>query len=366
MAGRNSTDALFSQYDLRSALENQDRELAKAVEGYPADRLQQEFEEELVAHFTQQIRVDVPVLTEGAMSVAAEETEVDVRHDFDRAVFDRSQPALVPGIEVTYYVPFTGDANLFKFVASTRSFNPPYADVVGQELRFKYARADSDVAQTKAAFEAELNKVRQHLSWISNDTSMYNSTLGSKIRAKIAERRGRLEKKNAGIQALGIPLRQSARPNPAPGKAVQSSAKQKPTEPSSYDVALSFAGENRAYVEQVAELLRKAGVSVFYDGFEQAILWGKNLIDHLAEIYRHRSRFVVMFVSKHYVEKAFPTHERQHAQARALLAKEEYILPARFDDTEVPGMTTTVAYVDLRRSSPEQLVELILAKIGHK
>ena len=133
-----------------------------------------------------------------------------------------------------------------------------------------------------------------------------------------------------------------------------------------YDVALSFAGENRTYVEKVAVLLKESGVSVFYDGFETAALWGKNLIDHLAQIYRHRSKFVVMFVSKHYVEKAFPTHERQHAQERALLAKEEYILPARFDDTEVPGMTSTVAYVDLRNTSPEKLAELILKKIGRK
>jgi len=59
-----------------------------------------------------------------------------------------------------------------------------------------------------------------------------------------------------------------------------------------------------------------------------------------------------MFVSEHYVAKAWPTHERQHAQARALVAKEEYILPARFDDTEVPGMTNAVAYVDLCGVAP--------------
>ena len=62
-------------------------------------------------------------------------------------------------------------------------------------------------------------------------------------------------------------------------------------------------------------------------------------MDHLAEIYQHRSRYVVMFISEHYVNKAWPQHERQHAQARALVARDEYILPVRFDDTPVPGMT---------------------------
>ena len=131
-----------------------------------------------------------------------------------------------------------------------------------------------------------------------------------------------------------------------------------------YDVALSFAGENRAYVEEVATGLRTAAVSVFYDAFEKADLWGKNLIDHLADVYQNRSRYVVMFISQHYVEKAWTKHERQHAQERALIAKEEYILPARFDDTPVPGMTATVSYVDLRTTTATELVNLILAKLG--
>jgi hypothetical protein len=110
--------------------------------------------------------------------------------------------------------------------------------------------------------------------------------------------------------------------------------------------------------------LRDAGISVFYDKFEKAGLWGKNLVDHLAEIYKNRSRYVVMFVSKHYVGKPWTTHERQHAQDRALVASEEYILPARFDDTEVPGMKNTVGYVSLRGLPPTELVDLILKKLG--
>jgi hypothetical protein len=131
-----------------------------------------------------------------------------------------------------------------------------------------------------------------------------------------------------------------------------------------YDVALSFAGEDREYVDQVANLLRDAGESVFYDAFEKADLCGKNLIDHRAEIYQHRSRYVVMFISGHYVRKVWPRHERQHAQARSLVAQDEYILPARFDDAEVPGMTNTVGYIDLRTTSQNELVELIRRKIG--
>jgi hypothetical protein len=42
-----------------------------------------------------------------------------------------------------------------------------------------------------------------------------------------------------------------------------------------YDVALSFAGEDRALVESVARFLVDLDVSVFYDEFFTHELWGK-------------------------------------------------------------------------------------------
>jgi len=52
-----------------------------------------------------------------------------------------------------------------------------------------------------------------------------------------------------------------------------------------YEVALSFAGEDREYVARVAATLNKAGVRVFYDRYERATLWGKDLFAHLTDVY---------------------------------------------------------------------------------
>ncbi len=131
-----------------------------------------------------------------------------------------------------------------------------------------------------------------------------------------------------------------------------------------YDVVLSFAGEDREYVEQVAELLADRGVDFFYDKYEAANLWGKDLVEHFESIYRKQSRFCVMFISKHYADKVWPKQERRAALARAMEERLEYVLPARFDDTELPGLLPSIVYQDLRELSPEQLTELILEKLG--
>ena len=133
-----------------------------------------------------------------------------------------------------------------------------------------------------------------------------------------------------------------------------------------YDVCLSFAGEDRQYVEQVAEILRERGVLVFYDRHEKAELWGKDLYTHLDEVYRKDARFCVLFISQHYVKKPWPNHERQSAQARAFGEIAEYILPVRFDDTEIPGLRPTVGYIDLRTTSAAELSSLIIEKLGDR
>lgn len=133
-----------------------------------------------------------------------------------------------------------------------------------------------------------------------------------------------------------------------------------------YEVALSFAGEDRAFVDRVAEELRRSGVEVFYDKYEEVTLWGKDLVEHLDKVFRGQARYCVMFVSEHYRDKMWPLEERRSAFARAIQEREEYILPVRFDETEIPGLRPTVGYVDARQKSPQQLAQLILKKLGRE
>lgn len=130
-----------------------------------------------------------------------------------------------------------------------------------------------------------------------------------------------------------------------------------------YDVALSFAGEDREYVEEVALHLKSFGVKVFYDKFETANLWGKNLYDYLQDVYKNKAKFTIIFISKHYKNKAWTNHERQAAQARAFEESKEYILPVKLDDTEIEGIHSTISYIDGRQVSPKELARLFMEKM---
>lgn len=130
-----------------------------------------------------------------------------------------------------------------------------------------------------------------------------------------------------------------------------------------YDVALSFAGEDRIHAEALASLLKKKGVRVFYDKYEEADLWGKDLYTHLVAVYTTKARYCVTILSQHYARKLWTNHERKAAQARAFTESKEYILPIKIDDTPIPGILNTMGYIDLRHTTIANVVELLLKKL---
>ncbi|HEY3780305.1 MAG TPA: TIR domain-containing protein [Fimbriimonadaceae bacterium] len=134
--------------------------------------------------------------------------------------------------------------------------------------------------------------------------------------------------------------------------------------PTRFDVAISFAGVNREQAQYLATEVKKAGFVVFYDHFYPEELWGKDLVVFFDEIYRKRSRYCAVFVSRDYVDKEWTNLERKSAQARALAEKgADYILPIKMDDTELPGMPPTVAYVDYRSLGIEEISRLLIRKL---
>ena len=128
------------------------------------------------------------------------------------------------------------------------------------------------------------------------------------------------------------------------------------------DVALSFSGNDRLFVEKCANILTALGIKVFYDFYEESELWGKDLFPHLAEIYTTKAKYVIVFVSKSYKEKKWTSHELKFICQRAFEEKSEYILPVMMDETKITEIPSTLGY--LKDKSPFQIAVLVAKKIN--
>jgi len=137
------------------------------------------------------------------------------------------------------------------------------------------------------------------------------------------------------------------------------------SDPFEYDVALSFAIEDRALAEELAKLLISRNITVFYDEYQaaQAERWGMDMVDHLVNLYARKARYCLLFISQHYSLHQWTKTERNSAQQRALRDAQEYILPLRLDDTDVPGINETAGYRDLRQHTLENVAGFLMQKL---
>jgi hypothetical protein len=132
-----------------------------------------------------------------------------------------------------------------------------------------------------------------------------------------------------------------------------------------YDVAISFARDQRDYAREVQHELFIKGIRCFFDEIQQVQLWGQDLVERFDEVFRKDAQFCVACVSSEWVERVWPAHERRSALARAI-QEPGYILPVRFDDSEVPGLSPTIAYLDGNEIDPENLANMIAVKLASR
>jgi hypothetical protein len=131
-----------------------------------------------------------------------------------------------------------------------------------------------------------------------------------------------------------------------------------------YDVAISFAGEQRDVAETLATDLKAAGLRVFIDSDFSHDLLGKDLAVTLQTVYAHHARHCVVLVSKEYVTKMWPNHERQAAVERRMRELgSDYVLPIKVDDIDLPGVPGTVSHLSLRSMDIRRAAAIIVRKL---
>jgi len=128
-----------------------------------------------------------------------------------------------------------------------------------------------------------------------------------------------------------------------------------------FDVALSFPGEARPYVEQVAAALEHliGPDRYFYDNNYVAQLARPSLDTFLQAIYRDRSKLIVVFLGADYERKEWCGIEfraiRDLLNARAA----DRIMYVRIDAGVVEGVLNLDGYIDAQRFSPAEVAAFI-------
>ena len=106
-------ELLFFEYDLTAVLDNQLGQVEDKVRAIDPARFETSTDDLVSATVASELVFSPIELHEDQLSVSSGDANVDVSHDFGRALSGPG-PHYVAGLEVTYHVPFSGDADLFK------------------------------------------------------------------------------------------------------------------------------------------------------------------------------------------------------------------------------------------------------------
>ena len=132
-----------------------------------------------------------------------------------------------------------------------------------------------------------------------------------------------------------------------------------------FDVSLSFPGEVRTVVEQVAQELeaRIGPNSYFYDSNYVSQLAQPSLDILLQDIYRNRSKLIVVFLGANYQKKDWCGIEFRAIREIIMARENSRIMFVRTDDGAVDGVFKTDGYVDVRKFSPAQIADFIVERL---
>jgi hypothetical protein len=132
-----------------------------------------------------------------------------------------------------------------------------------------------------------------------------------------------------------------------------------------FDVALSFPGESRPFVERVAqELERRLGPNAyFYDNNYVSQLAQPSLDTLLQSLYK-RARLDVVFLSGDYQRKDWCGIEFRAVREIMFSRENMRVMFVKMDDGEVEGVSKTDGYVDARRFDPARIAEFICERVG--
>jgi hypothetical protein len=139
----------------------------------------------------------------------------------------------------------------------------------------------------------------------------------------------------------------------------------KKNEEKDYDIAISYASQQSYYVGTVAELLKNKGIKVFYAPFEEIDMWGRDMEKYLSDTYFSKAKICLMFISKEYAASKWCQLESKNAFARQK-KQNLYILPVRFDGTELPNLSPDIHYFEVAKNPAHILTEKIVKKLEHE
>jgi hypothetical protein len=165
---------------------------------------------ELEQYFVEKVLIKPLVLHENERYIKNQTgTQIDVSHDFDRAVFP-GEKAVVKGTRVDIAIPFEGDPMLWRIRASAFSFGGyPEMEIRNNEVVFSVSFPDDSAEPDRLRNDIErlTKSLVDAVTYLKRDVDNHNNSAPNRIRQALARKTTLAQSAVGAVAALGIPIK---------------------------------------------------------------------------------------------------------------------------------------------------------------
>lgn len=203
-----SRNYLFSDGELCGTLDAQRTAAVRAVSAIPRDQFLATSTDTLVEHLVAEHSVEPLVLHEDQMRMEHDEARIEVTGRFDYG-FGNGERAFAAGHRLTFYVPFSGDAQLWRMRPNLFFSMMPTGEVDSRNGLLKIALANTSNTEPeyyKRELNSQLDSIRQLIAAQAQMLAQHSQALPAQVRAAVERRRAEVDKLQGLAAAFDIPL----------------------------------------------------------------------------------------------------------------------------------------------------------------
>jgi hypothetical protein len=204
---------LFSSNDLSAQLNQLRYEIQQAIRKETDDYIRNVNQEAYIASLESRFLIEeLQVLNDQAYIASEGDREVAFQSMFGGTGLRNVH-------HVTFAVPFSGPKWLLNSRPNSFDFNPPRAEIYGNELRWTFSTENQTQEQIRGQFDSQVASVAKYAKWINEMIEPWNRNLRAAIEPTLRDRKERLNKGLVLAQSFGLPVRArnaSQQPIPVP------------------------------------------------------------------------------------------------------------------------------------------------------
>ena len=183
---------LFSERHIRQLFEKMLTYARAQVEGMEEDAILSCDLEATAKEIVDYYRFEFPKLDESAIT-----TDTSVRRQSSGPTY----------YITTYFIPFSGEGELFKCQPITPPSSPPIGEISGHEIVVSFVELQPEADNIRRQFDQAVHTAKRYLAALETESTRLFGDLSAAVRALLVQRSAELERAGRVAKSLGYPLR---------------------------------------------------------------------------------------------------------------------------------------------------------------